>query len=280
MERRAIHSPSAGVLMGRRTLLAGLSGLVAAPAFAASALDSQAGQSWLDYETRLRGRLADAGGGRFNAAAERRIMVLTNAARAEQGVPACAWSDELALAARAHAADLAGRAYVEHLSPEGFDPSHRVSILARRLIGSASENIAYRRAAELATADDLMAIWRKSPPHWTNLLRATHSRFGFGVAVRGERTYAVGLYSRADGELGAPVPFRLGREADLAGAISQASPRVDSFTVSDPLDTRDAASLAADPAPILAPGVYQLRPKRRLDGRRYEVLWGPIFVRV
>ncbi|MDP3748838.1 MAG: CAP domain-containing protein [Phenylobacterium sp.] len=259
--------------MGRRALLTGLAGLAATPAFAAIP-----GQSWLDYEIRLRARLADAGA--FDPVAEREILRLTNAVRAERGATPCAWSDELALAARAHAGDLAARAYVEHVSPEGFDPSHRVSILARRMIGSASENIAYRRADTPTTPAELMAIWRKSPPHWGNLLRPTHARVGIGVAVRGDRTYAVGLYSRPDGELGAPVPFRLGREADLAGAISQASPHIDGFAVSNPVDTTTVPQMAEGAAPVLAPGVYQLRPQRRLDARRYQVLWGPIFVRV
>ncbi|WP_309644078.1 CAP domain-containing protein [Phenylobacterium sp.] len=261
--------------MARRTLLAGLTGLVATPVLAAGPA-----QSWLDYDSRLRGRLGDAGGGAFDPATERRIVLLTNAVRAERGVAACAWSDELALTARAHAADLAARAYVEHTSPEGFDPSHRVSVLARRMIGSASENIAYRRASAPTTAADLMDVWRKSAPHWDNLLRPAHARIGIGVAVRGERTYAVGLYAHPDGELGAPVPFRLAREADLAGAVVQASPRIDGFTVSNPVDTGSIPGLASEATPSLSPGVYQLRPQRRLDERRYQVLWGPIFVRV
>jgi len=261
--------------VARRTLLVGLTGLAATPVFAASPA-----QSWLDYDSRLRGRLADAGGGAFDAGAERQIVTLTNAVRAERGVAACAWSGELALAARAHAADLAARAYVEHTSPEGFDPSHRVSVLARRMIGSASENIAYRRGSAQTTAADLMSIWRKSAPHWDNLLRPAHARIGIGVAVRGDRTYAVGLYAHPDGELGAPVPFRLGREADLAGAVVQATPRIDGFTVSNPVDTDAVPGLALGATPSLSPGVYQLRPQRRLDARRYQVLWGPIFVRL
>ncbi len=30
----------------------------------------------------------------------------------------------------------------------------------------------------------------------------------------------------------------------------------------------------------LTPGVYQVRPRMRVDARRYQILWGPIFVRV
>jgi uncharacterized protein YkwD len=267
-------------LIGRRLLLAGFGALAATPALSAVSLGAEAG-GLLDYEARLRGRLLDAGGGDFRTATEQQLLALTNNARLAQGVQECVWSEELARAARAHAADLAGRVYVEHLTPEGFDPSHRVALLARRMIGSASENIAYRRSGSPASATDLMETWHRSPPHWSNVLRPRHERVGFGVVARGERTYAVGLYSRPDGELGAPLPFRLGREADLAGALSQASPRFESFDLTNPLDEQAGLRPGDAPSPTrLPPGLYQLRPRRQVDALRYQVLWGPIFVRV
>src|SRR5688572_21532215 len=102
---------------------------VAAPAAAEITTDAAPPASdasaWSHYEARLRARLADAGGGHFDEAAGQAALEATNRARAAAGAPAVVWHDELAQAARAHAADLAQRAYVEHLSPEGFDPSHR-----------------------------------------------------------------------------------------------------------------------------------------------------------
>lgn len=265
--------------VSRRTMLAGLASLAAAPAMAAAGTVGK--DTWLAYEARLRARLDDAGGGMFSEGVERDLLAQTNASRAASGAPACAWNGELASVARAHAADLAQRGYVEHLSPEGFDPTHRVGVLARRMIGSASENIAYRRADAPATAADLMEIWRKSAPHWTNLLRPSHAQVGFGVAVRDEKTYTVGLYARPDGELGAPLPFKVQGEAELSRALAAASPQIESFALADPLDEHAKLALAErTPGRLLAPGVYQLRPRRRLDERRYEVLWGPIFVRV
>ena len=263
----------------RRTLLAGLASLAAAPATAAVTAVSK--ETWVSYEARLRARLADAGGGRFVEGVEQELLAQTNAARGAAGAAPCSWSEELGSVARAHAADLAQRGYVEHLSPEGFDPTHRVGFLARRMIGSASENIAYRRAETPASAADLMEIWRKSPPHWTNLLRASHAQVGFGAAVLGDRTYTVGLYARPDGELGAPLPFKVQGEAELSRALVAASPQIQSFALADPLD-EDGKHAMTERAPgrRLAPGVYQLRPRRQLDERRYEVLWGPIFVRV
>ena len=265
--------------VARRTLLAGMGSLAALPASAAAR--GPGAEAWIGYEARLRARLIDAGGGRFDPASERRILTLTNGARAALGAPTCHWNAELALTARAHAADLAERGYIEHLTPEGFDPTHRIGVLARRMIGSASENIAYRRAADPPSAEDLMGIWRKSERHWLNLLSPSHAQAGFGVATRGERTYAVGLYANPDGELAAPLPFKVDGVADLSRALTQASPRIESFALTDPLDQAASLFAAREAAgPGLTPGVYQLRPRRRVDQRRYQVLWGPIFVRV
>lgn len=260
----------------RRLVLAGLGGLLAMPSVVRAA---PAEDAWLSYEARLRTRVADAGGGAFQGASERELLTLTNAARADVGAAALTWNSELAKVARSHAADLAARGYVEHLSPEGFDPNHRVGLLARRMIGSASENIAYRRATQVPDAGDLMGIWRRSPPHWSNLLRPRYAQAGFGVVARGQRTYAVGLYARPDGALGAPLPFKLSQEADLASALREVSPGFDSFALANPLD-EDAAWARIDGNEPLPPGIYQLRPRRRVDRRSYQILWGPIFARV
>lgn len=263
-------------MIDRRMLLGAAAGMAASPVLALEPADTDA---WIAYEQRLRDRLADAGGGRFSEALARELLDQTNAARAANGAGACRWNPELATVARAHAGDLAGRGYVEHLTPEGFDPSHRVGLIARRLIGSASENIAYRRAGAPATAAQLMTGWRNSPPHWTNLLRPTHTDIGLGVAVRGERTYAVGLYARPDGALGAPLPFRLDREADLAAAIGGASPPLDGFSLTDPVDEQRPLAWTGHQILTLAPGIYQLRPRRQVAPGRHAVYWGPIFVR-
>lgn len=275
------YAPSRGLQggMSRRALLAGVGGFAAAPVLAHAAPISE--DVWLDYEARLCRRADDAGGGRFQAATERELLALTNAARDAAGVSSCGWNEELARVARAHAGDLARRGYVEHLSPEGLDPTHRVGLLARRMIGSASENIAFRRADDPTTAAELMGIWRKSAPHWSNLLRPRHAQAGFGVVMKGERTYAVGLYARPDGALGAPLPFRLAGDDELSRVLLETSPKFDSYALADPLDEAAArARLEGAAGGPLAHGVYQLRPRRRIDARRYQVLWGPIFLRV
>jgi uncharacterized protein YkwD len=252
-------------------------GVASLAAFPAASAVPQA--EWLGYEARLRSRLADAGGGTFSGDVAARLLSLTNGARAEAGAPACAWSPELARVASAHAADLAERNYIGHTSPEGFEPSHRVAVLARRMIGSASENIAFRQSSDPCGASEVMAIWRDSPAHWATVLDPDHTCAGFGVVTRGQRTFAVGLYAAPSGELAGPLPFRLSRETDLTAAVTQASPHFEGYALADPAGGGGWRSPGAA-GRLLQPGVYQLRPQRRLDARRYEVLWGPIFVKV
>lgn len=250
----------------RHVLCGGLSAL-AAPALAApSPTDAR---PWIAYESRLRARLADAGGGRFDLAAAREALALTNTVRRQAGAPAVAWHEELAETARAHAADLAHRGYFEHLSPETFDPSHRFWLLARRTIGSPSENIAYRRASAPATAGDFMHIWRGSPPHWRNLLRPTHTHAGFGMVRRGDKAWLVGLYARPVATLPQALPFRPD-ERELARAL---------VALPEELGVGAGPPQGAD----WRPGegrlrVMQLSGQRRVSGRAYEVIGGPIFV--
>lgn len=257
----------------RRSLL-GAAALGAAPAWAAPSIEV-----WSAYEGRLRKRLDDSGGGRLDGAAARQLLDLTNLARRTAGARPVVWNDALAQAAQAHAADLAARGYVEHVSPEGFDPSHRLALLARDLVGSASENIAYRRFVRPATPDELMRLWRNSRPHWTNLLKASHTDAGFGVVRKGERTYAVGLYARPDGRLSSPLPFRISAEAEILKAARGAA--FQSYGLADPMDETEVGVFNGEGGLTRLPrGAYQLRPRRPLDGRRVQVLWGPIFLRI
>lgn len=196
--------------LDRRTVLAAGLAALAGPARADEATDAAPEASnveaWSRYEARLRARLADAGGGRLDPGAGRAAFDLTNRLRAQAGAPALAWHDELAAAAAAHAGDLAQRGYVEHLSPEGFDPSHRLWLVGRTTIGSPSENIAYHRG-QPARAAQLLQRLRASPGHWRNLLRESHTHAAYAFVNRGDRYWLVGLYARPLATLAEPLPF-------------------------------------------------------------------------
>ena len=266
-------------LTRRMLLAAGLAGPGLAGPGLASAAQSPPSRTWIIYEARLRARLEDAAGGRFDPATARDLLTLSNAARTEAERPALTWNTALAETARAHAADLAARNYVEHLSPEGFDPSHRLGLIGRRTIGSTSENIAYSRAGQPATSGKLMGLWRKSPRHWENLLDRRHTEAGFGVTRLGDRAYAVGLYARPDGELAQDLAFRVSDEAQIVRSIAALPPRMTVTFVGDPMADSPGTRFGAET--LVPPGVHQLRFARRSADRPgvIDLLWGPIFMR-
>ncbi len=226
--------------------------------------------AWSAYEARLRARLADAGGGVFDLAAARQMLDLANRAREVDNAPPVDWQDELAVTARAHAADLARRGYVEHLSPEGFDPSHRFWLLGRTTVGSPSENIAYHRG-EGAPADpgQLLRIWRGSPGHWRNLLRASHTHAGFGLVRTPGHAWLVGLFAQPLAVLPEPLPFRA-RSPDLGRALrslpGELRPRL-----SVPQGSRPGA--VSGPPPVL-----QITAIRRVAPGAFDIIGGPIFL--
>jgi uncharacterized protein YkwD len=225
-------------------------------------------KAWSAYEARLRARLADAGG-RDDAAA-RAALAATNAARSAAGAGSLEWHEELAAAARAHAGDLAARGYFEHLSPEGFDPSHRFWLLGRTTIGSPSENIVYHRGAgPAASAGELLERLRKSPGHWRNLLRPSHSHAAYAVVRGDDRAWMVGLYARPVATLPEPLPFHA-HGADIAKALrsvpSEHRPRL-SVPQGSRLGTVEGT-----------PPVMQITAIRREEGGAIDVVGGPIFL--
>jgi uncharacterized protein YkwD len=230
-----------------------LTGALAAPACAEVAMDAAPpatdAAAWTRYEGRLRARMADAGGEHFDEASARAALQATNAARRSAGAPAVAWHEELAAAARAHAGDLAARNYVEHLSPEGFDPSHRFWLLGRTTIGSPSENIAYHRGlGPPAPAEELLLRWKNSPGHWRNLLRPSHTHAAYGVVRGRDRVWMVGLYARPVASLAEPRPRVAAPQGSRAGKAAGAPP------------------------------VMQITAIRRVEATVFDVVGGPIFV--
>lgn len=227
-------------------------------------------ETWSAYEARLRRRLADAGGGEFDAAGARALLVLTNAARERSGAARLTWHDELAQAAAAHAADLADRGYLEHVAPEGFDPSHRFWLTGRTTIGSPSENIAYHRGSgPPATPPHLFELWRHSAGHWRNLLRPGHSHAGYGLVRRADRAWLVGLYARPVAALTEPLPFRA-HGPQIARALASLNGELRA-RISVPQGSRIGAVDGAPP-------VMQITALRPVETGRFDVIGGPIFL--
>jgi len=85
-------------------------------------------------------------------------------------------------AAQLHSQDMGQRNYFSHTSPSGTDPFDRSSAQG---LGTFNENI----AAGNKDSPAAMEQWKKSDGHCTNMMKATHNRFGAGYAHVPSSTY-------------------------------------------------------------------------------------------
>jgi hypothetical protein len=76
-----------------------------------------------------------------------RLVELTSVRRreADANLQLLETDPELLPAARAHALEMLERGYFDHVTPGGLDPSTRVALLHRRLVGGVGENIGEHR---------------------------------------------------------------------------------------------------------------------------------------
>jgi uncharacterized protein YkwD len=258
-----------GVFTAAALLMAGATAARAAPSSAAS---------WLTYEGRLRARLADAGGGRFEPDFAHALLSQTNTFRGTQRLAAYQWDEGLAACARAHAADMAARDYFAHETPEGFTHLDRVSLLTRDLCGETAENIAWRDYPSAAsTPRQFEDLWESSPGHRKNLLRDGYTSAGYGVVKVGSAYYAAGVYADASVRLARPLPLRFGAGAQLSSALDGASPIIERLALTPPFQDPTWISSSTGKMPPLQPGVWQLRPMRAAGAHRFDVLTGPLF---
>lgn len=120
-------------------------------------------------------------------AVSRRVLDLTNSARAEGrlcGRDYFAAAGPLTLSpalhevALAHSRDMAKRNYFEHRAPDGTQPAERVTRQGYRwrVVG---ENL----AAGVATPEDAVQGWLKSPPHCADLMDPRFTQMGVAFAV-------------------------------------------------------------------------------------------------
>ncbi|WP_462186179.1 MULTISPECIES: CAP domain-containing protein [unclassified Frankia] len=110
-----------------------------------------------------------------------RVVTLTNAERAREGLAPLTVDDRLAAAAEAHSVDMATRGFFAHTSPEGRTVSDRVSALGYRY-AQVAENI----AAGQNSADEVVTGWMNSPGHRANILIPRLRQIGIGQATGGE----------------------------------------------------------------------------------------------
>ncbi|WP_165188671.1 CAP domain-containing protein [Caulobacter soli] len=267
------------ITLDRRTLIATTAAALVTPGLFPAQAEAAMSDPWLAYDRRLRRQLAESQGD-FDPDFETDLHDLGDIFRRGQRLGALALDPGLTLAARAHAADIARTGVFDHMTREGFGPAARVGLLARDLIGAPAENIAERLNADGAVRpDQIMGQWKTSPGHRANLLAADFTHVGYGVLRQGREVIALGVYAEVSARLPAPAPLRVASVGAIAAALSNAVPRINQFSVSEPGGEALVETYVESPgAQTLPPGAWQLRPHLSTGARKYLVAWGPVFV--
>lgn len=118
----------------------------------------------------------------------RRLLVLVNEARWEQGIPPLKANFLLSRAARAHALSMAQEDYFGHRGSDGSSPWERIEAAGYETWQVLAENI----AAGYATPEAVLAAWLESPRHRSNLLNPELWEAGIGYAFQPGDTYPGG----------------------------------------------------------------------------------------
>jgi uncharacterized protein YkwD len=106
---------------------------------------------------------------------EAEMLVLVNRERQKKGLKLVLADTAMASVARQHAADMFGRGYFSHLTPEGASPFDRMATAKLNFL-IAGENLALAQTLSIAHSG-LM----KSPGHRANILNPAFGRLGIGV---------------------------------------------------------------------------------------------------
>ena len=104
---------------------------------------------------------------------QNRFDSLLNTQRVGHGLPALRYSHQLASAARSHAADVAGRGQVSHVSSNGARLADRARA-AGYCFRTLAENIAWGQNSETAS----LTGWMTSSSHRRNILHRDMTEYG------------------------------------------------------------------------------------------------------
>jgi uncharacterized protein YkwD len=173
---------------------------------------------------------ADDGVSPSDAGAVAATLCLLNEQRADHGLKAFSESTTLDRAADDYAADMVKRRFFDHVSPGGGTMMDRIKAAGWVPNGSwsAGENIAWG-SGSLATPASIVDGWMHSAGHRANILSASFSQIGIGIAagapqggIRGGGTYVTDFTS---GAASAAAKRPAARCATRARSSRRAAPR-------------------------------------------------------
>lgn len=119
------------------------------------------------------------------------ILRLVNRQRANSGLAALTLSDKLCELATLKAQDMVANNYFDHNSPTYGTPFEMMKRFGVSY-SSAGENI----AAGQRTPEEVMNAWMNSSGHRANILNASYTELGVGIAVGSKGIYWVQLFRK------------------------------------------------------------------------------------
>ena len=117
------------------------------------------------------------------ASTQQQVVAITNQRRAEHGLAALSINTTLTGAAQAHDNDQASDDTMSHTGTDGSNPGTRI-IRSGYPVAAWGENV----AGGYGTADTVMVAWMNSPGHRANILNATFTQIGIGLAYAPDGT--------------------------------------------------------------------------------------------
>lgn len=130
------------------------------------------------------------------SAEQRRILDLTNQARAQQGLPPLEWDASLAAAAQTHA---------QHML-DAHTLSHQLAGEPDLVVRAGQAGAHFRAVAEnvamAGSLDGLQRAWMKSPLHRANILDPRMDHVGVGLVERDGYWYGAVVFDSAVASLG------------------------------------------------------------------------------
>jgi uncharacterized protein YkwD len=119
---------------------------------------------------------------------ERLAFSLINQKRAESGLPALSWSEEVAKIARLHSENMVKFNFFSHKGMDGKMVDGRADSIGVTKWTAMGENIAYNRGYK-NPIETAVEKWMLSPAHRENLLNESWKETAVGIAVTEDGTY-------------------------------------------------------------------------------------------
>lgn len=109
------------------------------------------------------------------------VFDLINAERASLGLSGLIYDEALENVAYYHSIDMAGKDYLDHVSPEGLGLSERLDN-AGIAYTAAGENL----ASGFTSAQSVVTAWKNSPSHYENIINSLFTKVGLGYYAGGQ----------------------------------------------------------------------------------------------